>query len=219
MKKKFYGSLCLAILSFFLYSCDSGSINRGGDPEGPGAPESSRGKEVDENAVFFTKFSEKAPDFTLTNYDGRKVSLSDYKGKVVVMTYVYTRCKHICPGMERKYLAIQREFAGELGSDLVLMFITVDPKNDTEKVLGKRASTLDADPAWLFLTGTEEEVKSVLNSYYVMVMKAGEADFTHPQRINIIDRSGELIYRLARVLERDIPSEVLMKKVREALAQ
>ena len=79
---------------------------------------------------FFTKKNGGAPEFTLINQDGKKVSLKDFRGKVVVMTYIYTTCTFVCPLLEAKFLDIQNVYKKKLGNDLILISLTMDIDRD-----------------------------------------------------------------------------------------
>lgn len=93
-------------------------------------------------------------DFTLTSQDNRPVSLKDFRGKVVLINFIYTNCKETCPALIHKFLEVQDAFKARLGKDLILISITIDPERDTPAVLKGYAKTIGAGrQGWFFLTG------------------------------------------------------------------
>src|SRR5581483_1242075 len=101
------------------------------------------------------------PDFTLTDQNNRQTSLSDFAGKVVAVTFIYTRCPlpDYCFRLSSNFEQLQRRFRDRLGRDLVLLSITFDPVHDTPEVLEKYAETWKSAAGWHFLTGPMPAVK------------------------------------------------------------
>lgn len=84
------------------------------------------------------------------------------KGKVIVINTFHTDCKSTTPPMNRNLQKVQDAFATNLGKDLFLISITVDAAHDTPAMLGDYAKQWQAKPGWLFLTGSKENVSTVL---------------------------------------------------------
>ena len=84
------------------------------------------------------------------------MALSALKGKVVAVTFIYTRCPlpDYCPRMVENFRAIRDRFAARMDRDLVLLTISFDPKYDTPEMLASYAAAERAGgPGWHFLTG------------------------------------------------------------------
>ncbi|MCI0524842.1 MAG: SCO family protein, partial [Acidobacteria bacterium] len=79
------------------------------------------------------------PDFTLVNQDGRKINFNQYRGKALIMTFIYTRCPlpDYCPLMTQNFVTINRELQNNpsLRDKTHLLSVTVDPDYDKPKVL------------------------------------------------------------------------------------
>jgi len=79
------------------------------------------------------------PDFALLNQSGKTIRLGQFKGKVLVMTFVYTRCPlaDYCPRMSRNFAAIDKDLSGDkkLYAQTHLLSVSFDPTYDTPKVL------------------------------------------------------------------------------------
>ena len=140
------------------------------------------------------KPGETVPDFTLTDQTGRPVTLSQWAGKVVAVTFIYTNCPlpDYCFRLSNNLSQINQRFAGRMGRDLVLLSISFDPVRDQPKVLAKYASTFKADPeTWRFLTGPLDKVKAVTSQFGLNYWPE-EGYLTHTMHTLVIDRQGRL---------------------------
>jgi protein SCO1 len=97
-----------------------------------------------------------APDFKLTNRDGRTVTLKDLQGAPWVADFLFTRCPASCPMMTARLARFNRDLPRDLKMRLVSF--SVDPKNDTPAVLEAYAKSFKAPDRWLFLTGDGEQI-------------------------------------------------------------
>lgn len=135
------------------------------------------------------------PDFTLTNQDGRPVSLSSLRGVVVAATFIYTRCPlpDYCPRMIANLQAVERRFPDRVGKDLALAAITFDPQYDTPAQMKAYARAFSVDrPGWQLLTGTLDDVSRVCGMFGVEFWP-DEGLITHTLQTAIIDREGKLV--------------------------
>ena len=144
----------------------------------------------------------RAPDFALRDTQGSTVRLSDYRGRVVLLAFVFTTCPGVCPLISRQMSALQAGLkeAGLFGKQANLLSVTVDPETDTAKVLAEYAQKFDADSAgWRFLRETPAKTKPVLKAYdeWTRLLPKGEID--HPARVYLIDQKANIreIYSLA----------------------
>jgi protein SCO1/2 len=111
------------------------------------------------------------PDFTLVNQSGRRISLADYRGKVLVITFIYTRCPlpDYCPLMSSNFAEIDRALGSEpaLYNKIHLLSVSFDARYDTPAVLrsyGAAYTERYADEKfdhWEFASGSEEEIKAI----------------------------------------------------------
>jgi protein SCO1 len=149
----------------------------------------------------------RAPEFALRDTSGQQVRLADYRGRVVLLAFVFTSCKSACPliGLQMTALQAQLKQAGLFAKKASLLSVTVDPQSDTAEVLARYAQGLGADPTgWRFLHHDIEELRPVLVAYdeWTKLLPAGEID--HPARVYLIDPKGNIreIYSLAFFNER-----------------
>lgn len=138
------------------------------------------------------------PDFTLTDSRHQKVRLSDFRGQIVAINFMYTTCQlpDYCLRMVNHFSALQRRFTAALGRDLAFLTITFDPQRDTPEVLADYARQWKPDlNTWRFLTGTAAEVQPVLDMFGVAAF-ASEGLFDHALHTVLIGRDGRLLVNL-----------------------
>jgi protein SCO1 len=135
------------------------------------------------------------PDVTLTAQDGKTVTLSRFRGKVVALNFVYTRCAlpNFCVRSSNNFGNLQTRFRNSLKRDFVLLTITFDPVHDSPEALEKYALKFAADPtAWHFLTGSETAIRRVCNLFGEDYFP-DEGLMDHSLHTAIIDRQGRLV--------------------------
>jgi protein SCO1/2 len=134
---------------------------------------------------------ELAPDFRLTDQSGQTIRLSEFRGNVVAVNFLYTRCPvpEVCPRLAAAFAAAHRRFAG---AGVILLSITIDPVYDTPDVLAAYAKLWRARPEqWRFLTGTPDEISGVGRDYG-LVYWPEEGAVAHTARTYVIGRDGRV---------------------------
>lgn len=122
-----------------------------------------------------------APGFELTNQDGARVKLSDFRGKVVLMNFVYTSCPGACHLQNFDLLMVRKGLDEASRQGLVLLSISFDPEVDTPQVLKEYAAARSFDvPGWHFLTGTPDEIARVTEAYGVVYELVPPEEHVHP---------------------------------------
>jgi protein SCO1/2 len=143
-----------------------------------------------------------APDFTLTTQDGTPLKMSDLKGRVCLVSFVFTTCNGTCPATTHRMGQVQAALKerGLAKDDHVrLLSITLDPARDTPEVLRKYMDLYDVEPAnWTFLTGDKERVNKVIASWGMWAKPAANGQLDHPSRVFLVDKKGRIreIYNL-----------------------
>lgn len=131
------------------------------------------------------------PNFTLIDQDGKRFQFKNARGKLVVVTFVFTTCPDVCPMLTAKFAAMQRELAAKKRDDYLLLSITTDPQTDTSAVLKSYAEHYKPDfRHWLFLTGSREQMAKVWKEFGVTVQNAGAGQIQHTALTTLIDRHG-----------------------------
>ena len=168
---------------------------------------------------------ELVPDFTLTDENGRPMRLSDFRGRAVVVTFVYTRCPlpNFCPLMSKNFAALQERLSKAMPGKYHLLSVTIDPRFDTPEVLKRYAAFYKADEkSWSFATGTEDQINAVTSTFGLVHEPEG-GTISHNLRTALIGPDGRLVhlwksnvwtpYEVQRMLE-DSGSNLMASKVR-----
>ncbi len=138
-----------------------------------------------------------APGFTLRDGEGRPVGLADFRGKVVVLNFVYASCPDVCPLHSALLAAIQRDVNRTPMRELVqFVSITTDPGRDTPRVMNAYGATHGLDPAnWVFLTsgaGAPGGTRDLARRYGLEFTPAKDGYLIHGVVTHLIDKSGIL---------------------------
>ena len=145
-------------------------------------------------AVKQVAIGETVPDFTLIDQTRQRVRLSDFRGRVVAVNFIYTSCPlpNFCLRLASNFNVLQKRFHRELGRDLVLLTLTFDPAHDTPEVLAGYASQWNAGASkWHFLTGPPADVQRVCETFGVRAY-ANEGLLDHSLHTALIDRGRKL---------------------------
>lgn len=135
-----------------------------------------------------------AGNFSLTDQNGKRRTLADFKGKVVAVFFGYTQCPDVCPTTLAE-LAQIKQALGPDGDKLQAVFITVDPERDTQEVL--KAYVGNFDPSFLALRGTPEQTAAVAKEFKVFYAKVsgstpGTYTMDHTAGTYVFDTQGHI---------------------------
>jgi protein SCO1 len=136
----------------------------------------------------------KFPSFSLIDQSGSAVSLSDFRGKVVVVDFIYTRCPlpDVCPRLSANFASVSKKLRGR---DVEFLSITIDPQYDTPAVLSEYARRWQAGESWKFLTGSSEQIQEVAG-LFGLVYWPEEGSITHTVATAVIGRDGTLVAKI-----------------------
>ncbi len=110
------------------------------------------------------------PDFTLTNQDGELTSLSDLRGKYVLITFGYTHCPDVCPLTLNEFRRI-RESLEDQADEVEFVFVSVDPQRDTPQAIGEYFGTRNLE-GFIGLTGDEADLRRLGVDYGLFFEKS-----------------------------------------------
>ena len=131
-----------------------------------------------------------APDFRLKDQSGKPISLSGFKGKPVVLTFLYTHCPDVCPLTANKLHTAMQSLGKNAGSVTVLA-VSMDPKGDTAAAAQNFDSVHKLGNYFHFLIGTHDQLAPVWASYSVDAQAATSAGVvSHSSAIYVIDKQG-----------------------------
>jgi protein SCO1 len=138
------------------------------------------------------------PDFSLIDQTGAPIRLSQFRGKVVALTFMYTRCPlpDYCFRLNNNFGNLQRRFGSELAKNLVFLSLSFDPIHDQPAVLAEYAKTWNANPVnWHFLTGSLPEVEQVCHEFGLNFWQ-DMGLITHTLHTVVLDRQGRVVGNL-----------------------
>jgi cytochrome oxidase Cu insertion factor (SCO1/SenC/PrrC family) len=133
-----------------------------------------------------------APSFTLTDQNGRTLSLADLRGKVVVLEFMDPHCTDICPIISAEYVDAYRDL-GPLAARVVFAAVNVNQYHAAvaDMMSFSRAHQLITIPSWHFLTGPVAALRAVWGDYNVQVAAPNpDADIVHSSVVYFIDPAG-----------------------------
>jgi cytochrome oxidase Cu insertion factor (SCO1/SenC/PrrC family) len=141
----------------------------------------------------------RAPQFSLTNFDGETVSLKGFDGKVVLLTAVYASCGYTCPMIMAETRKVVAGLTDDELSNLRIIAITLDPERDSPERLAEmaRAQKLPT-PLYSLLSGKPDEVNGLLDKLQVARTRNAETgEIDHANLFFVVDSEGRIAYRLS----------------------
>lgn len=134
-----------------------------------------------------------ALDFRLTDQFGKAVSLSQFQGQPVVLTFLYTHCPDQCPLTAEKLHTVMQN----LGSDarrVTVLAVSVDPQRDTVDAALNFSKVHKMQDYWHYLVGTQQVLSPIWSSYHVFA-EAAQESVNHTLPVYLIDKQGrERVY-------------------------
>jgi protein SCO1/2 len=133
-----------------------------------------------------------APDFTLQGTNGHELTLSRYRGKVVLLAFGYSSCPGVCPVTLATFASARRKL-GAAAADVQVVYVTVDPERDE---VGRLKQFLAGfDNTFIGGTGTQTQLAAVRKVYGISATKIPMGDsylFSHSSFVYLIDRAGKI---------------------------
>jgi protein SCO1/2 len=140
-----------------------------------------------------------APEFTLTDQNGKRVSMAEYRGKPVVVTYLYTHCKETCPIQAQMI----RGALDDLGHDIPALAVSVDPFQDTPASARafNRKAKMTGRLRWVL--GTRRQLQPLYRGFAIQPQLR---DSEHQAYITLVDRKG--MQRVAVAINQTSPEDL-----------
>lgn len=131
-----------------------------------------------------------APDFTLRDQHGSRVRLSAQRGKVVVLTFLYTHCPDLCP-LTALHINDALAALGARRSGVTVLGVSVDPRGDTPAAVRRFVRSHRLRPQFHYLTGSRATLARIWRLYDVKSVRIGGADPDHTLYVLLLDRRGK----------------------------
>jgi protein SCO1 len=141
-----------------------------------------------------------ALDFTLTDQSGHPLRLSALRGKVVVLTFLYTTCPDVCPLVTGKLHEVTDLLAARR-AQVAVVAVTVDPERDTTAAVAEYSRRWAMLDRWQFLTGTQQQLEPIWEYYWAGQIRRELPGSTprkaayaigHSSPVHLFDRTGRV---------------------------
>lgn len=130
------------------------------------------------------------PPFSFVSQDGKTVTEQDFKGKIYVADFIFTRCPSICPVMTSELTRVQEAFKGN--PDIKILSHSIDPLYDSTQVLKAYGDKHKADyNFWTFVTGDSTKIYDMARcGYFMAIQKSPDSRlvFDHSDKLILIDK-------------------------------
>jgi protein SCO1 len=175
-----------------------------------------------------TELSGEAPDFRLTDQHGSSVSLSDFREKVVVLTFMDSKCTDTCPITAVHFREVYKQLDKSEAGQVVFLGVNVNVEASTVKDVLETTQDwrLDEIPDWHFLTGSRKELEPVWTDYKVSAAHSSDrSSIMHTPGTFLIDPLGQQRWYISTPFSGEsadltLPlSELLLKHLRELLLE
>jgi protein SCO1/2 len=136
------------------------------------------------------------PDVTLEDSKGRIYPVSEFEGKYVFITFIYTSCGTVCPQLEMNMAKVYDLLPSKyIGEKIIFLSISFDPSRDDPATLDKYKDYFNSDgETWRMARITDQaELNSLLEEFGVIVIPDGTGNFAHNSAFYLVDQKGRLV--------------------------
>jgi len=143
------------------------------------------------------KTGDQIPDFPFVNQDGKRITFDQYRGRNVVLTFIYTRCPlpDYCPLITEDFSQIETALKSDpaIYPKTKLLSISVDPEYDSPRVLREYAASHGADLThWDFVSGARDDIKKTATYFGMQYWREGD-QVIHSLRTALVSADGRLV--------------------------
>ena len=128
--------------------------------------------------------------------DGSKISLKDFKGKVIVTAMIFTSCKTACPRLTSEMRNISKKVGKVNPDEIQYVLISIDPETDTPEVMKAYLKTNQFDEKeWTFIRSSEEDTRELANIMAIKYKEISPMEFSHSNIISVFSKDGLLVHQ------------------------
>jgi protein SCO1/2 len=142
-------------------------------------------------------------DVSLTDHNGKEFMFSELKGKVLLVSYIYTNCPDICHIINKKMDVFKSQLIkNKIDKDVIFVSISIDPQNDTPDKLKQHINHMKFDTAnWYFVTGSIGSVYRLIAQAGIFPVREAQSNkkndyldyiISHRDRISLVDKNGNI---------------------------
>ena len=147
--------------------------------------------------------------------DGKTITFSDMKGKVLVTAMIFTSCKTACPRLTAEMRTISQKVGKTNPEDIQYVLISIDPETDTPQVMKAYLDTNTFDEKqWTFIRSNEEDTQELANIMAVKYKEISPIEFSHSNIISVYSKKGTLAYQKEGL---DTGDDDLVKEIKKQI--
>ncbi len=177
----------------------------------------------------------RAPGFVLVDQQGKRTSLAQFRGKVVMLTFIDPECTQLCPLTTQSMVEAVKMLGPAAASQVQMLGVNINVKKDKVADVAEYTREHELGSHWRFLTGSPAQLERVWHSYHVYVHASADGDLIHQAIVFIIDQDGRerslhmtmMSYEsvgdeardLAREVARLLPGDPAVPPLRQVSAQ
>lgn len=165
---------------------------------------------VSHESVNLEKLLIKGP-YNFTDQSGAVFEISQWFDKPLIISYIFTKCKHACPTLSASLSRFIKSTTLKLGVDYRIVSVGFDTANDTPEALQKfGAQFADSFDSWRFVTGSDEQIKKLSEKIGVFYKPSENGEWSHTMAVTIIAPGGAVFGRAHGL---DYPTDSLSKQI------
>lgn len=154
--------------------------------------------------------------YNFTDQSGSAFEISRWFDKPLIISYIFTKCEHVCPALSASISRFVKSSHLKLGEDYRIVSVGFDTANDTQEALERFGGEYtDSFESWRFVTGSVEEIKRLSKKIGVFYKLGEDGEWSHTMGVTIVAPGG-VVFSMARGLDysADTLSEPIMASVK-----
>ena len=128
-----------------------------------------------------------------TDQTSKLFDLNALKGRKQVTAFIYTSCQQVCPIMMKTMKDMQDKLPADIKAKTGFLVVSLDPKRDTPQVLAKFGEHYKTDGNWVFLSGSDDDIRMLANTMNIRYQFAEGGMINHSNVISVLDENGNMI--------------------------
>lgn len=139
-------------------------------------------------------YPREAPPISFFDQSNYPLNISQFKGKTVLMEFIFTSCPSFCYAMGAEYMKLQKQIKESEQNDIVLMSVSFDFDNDKAEQIEKYAKKFKAEkPYWYVVRAkSKDDLNSLIKTFEVIIVSDGKGSYEHDSAIHVLNEHNAL---------------------------
>lgn len=130
-----------------------------------------------------------------TDANGRMARLSQFRGRPVLISMVFTNCGYACPMIVSDLKSLMSTLSGDQREDVQVVLVSLDPERDTVEALHRFSQAYGLGPNWTLLRGGADDVRMLAALLGIRYREQADGQFAHTSLITLLDEGGEIVHQ------------------------